>query len=85
VGIGCEPASAASLAGVKKLVASGVIDKDATVVGILTGQLLKDTDAVARYHLGDLGGDDRPNVNRPITVEPTLDALERTLADALSS
>jgi threonine synthase len=85
VGIGCEPASAASLAGVKKLVASGVIDKDATVVGILTGQLLKDADAVARYHLGDLGGDDRPNVNRPITVEPTLDALERTLADALSS
>jgi threonine synthase len=85
VGIGCEPASAASLAGVKKLVASGVIDKDATVVGILTGQLLKDVDAVVRYHLGDLGGDDRPNVNRPITVEPTLDALERTLADALSS
>jgi threonine synthase len=84
VGIGCEPASAASLAGVKKLVASGVIEKDATVVGILTGQLLKDADAVVNYHLGDLGGLDRPNVNRPITVEPTLDALERTLADALS-
>jgi threonine synthase len=85
VGIGCEPASAASLAGVKKLVATGVIAKDATVVGILTGQLLKDADAVVRYHLDDLGGADRPNVNRPITVEPTLDALERTLADALSS
>jgi threonine synthase len=84
VGIGCEPASAASLAGVKKLVANGVIDKDATVVGILTGHLLKDADAVVSYHLSDLGDPDRPNVNRPITVEPTLDALERTLADALS-
>jgi threonine synthase len=84
VGIGCEPASAASLAGVKKLVASGNIDKDATVVGILTGQLLKDADAVVGYHMGELGGPDRPNINRPITVEPTLDALERTLADALS-
>lgn len=84
VGIGCEPASAASLAGVRKLVASGVIDKDATVVGILTGQLLKDADAVVGYHLGDLGGPNRPNLNRPVTVEPTLDSLERTLADALS-
>ena len=84
VGIGCEPASAASLAGVKKLVASGVIDREATVVGILTGHLLKDADAVVRYHLGDLGGPERPNVNQPVTVEPTLDALERTLADALS-
>jgi threonine synthase len=84
VGIGCEPASAASLAGVKKLVAAGQIDPEAKVVGVLTGQLLKDADAVIGYHLGDLGGPERPNVNRPVTIEPTLDALERTLADALS-
>lgn len=84
-GIGCEPASAASLAGVRKLVAAGVIDRDATVVGILTGHLLKDADAVTGYHLGELGGAGRPNVNRPVSVEPTLDALERTLDDALSS
>lgn len=84
VGIGCEPASAASLAGVKKLVTSGAIDRDATVVGILTGHLLKDADAVVRYHLGDLGSSDRPNINQPVTVAPTLDALERTLFDALS-
>lgn len=84
VGIGCEPASAASLAGVKKLVAEGHIDPEATVVGVLTGQLLKDADAVIGYHLGTLGGPDRPNVNRPVTIEPTLDALERTLDDALS-
>lgn len=84
VGIGCEPASAASLAGVKKLVAAGQIDPAAKVVGVLTGQLLKDADAVIGYHLGDLGGAGRPNVNRPVTIEPTLDALERTLDDALS-
>ncbi|MFA6330218.1 MAG: threonine synthase [Candidatus Micrarchaeia archaeon] len=41
-GIGCEPASAASVAGAKKLVAAGVIKKDEKVVGILTGNLLKD-------------------------------------------
>ncbi len=85
VGIGCEPASAASLAGVRKLVAAGQIDPEAKVIGVLTGQLLKDSDAVIGYHLGVLGGPDRPNINRPVTIEPTLDALERTLADALSS
>ena len=42
-GIGCEPASAATLAGVRKLVAKGVIKRDEQVVGVLTGTLLKDT------------------------------------------
>ena len=65
VGIGCEPASAASLAGVKKLVAAGEIDPEATVVGVLTGQLLKDADAVIGYHLGELGGDRTPERESP--------------------
>ena len=42
-GIGCEPASAASLAGTRKLRAEGIIAPDARVVAILTGHLLKDT------------------------------------------
>ncbi|MBE3558983.1 MAG: threonine synthase [Ktedonobacteraceae bacterium] len=42
-GIGCEPASAATLAGIRKLVARGVIKHDEQVVGILTGNLLKDS------------------------------------------
>jgi threonine synthase len=42
-GIGCEPASAATLAGVRKLVAQGVIKRDEKVVGVLTGNLLKDS------------------------------------------
>jgi threonine synthase len=41
-GVGCEPASAASIAGVRKLVASGEIASGARVVGVLTGHLLKD-------------------------------------------
>ena len=41
-GIGCEPASAATLAGLRRLVQTGVVAPDATVAGILTGHLLKD-------------------------------------------
>ena len=49
-GIGCEPASAASLAGVRKLVDEGFIDKDADIVAILTGHVLKDTDYIVKRH-----------------------------------
>ncbi len=45
-GIGCEPASAASVAGVRQLVAGGVIAPDARVVAVLTGNLLKDPAAI---------------------------------------
>ncbi|MFC5447927.1 threonine synthase [Paenibacillus aestuarii] len=50
-GIGCEPASAAALAGLRKLVRDGDADRDETAVCILTGHLLKDTDALREYHL----------------------------------
>jgi threonine synthase len=45
-GIGCEPASASSLAGIKKLRAAGIIRKTDRVVGILTGHILKDSEAI---------------------------------------
>ena len=45
-GIGCEPASATTLAGLEKLVAGGELDRDATVVAILTGHVLKDPDFI---------------------------------------
>src|SRR5215470_9795776 len=41
-GIGCEPASATTLAGARRLVARGVIDHSSVVVCVLTGSLLKD-------------------------------------------
>ena len=53
-GIGCEPASAASLAGIKRFVEGGLIANDADVVAILTGHLLKDPDYVYHYHTGGL-------------------------------
>ncbi len=43
-GIGCEPASAAGVAGLRKLVASGVVDKEQSAMCILTGHMLKDTE-----------------------------------------
>ncbi len=49
-GIGCEPASAASLAGVRQLIHAGVMDKDADIIAILTGHVLKDTDYVVKRH-----------------------------------
>lgn len=45
-GIGCEPASAATLAGVRQLRASATIDASETVACLLTGHLLKDVDAL---------------------------------------
>ncbi len=83
VGIGCEPASAASLAGTRRLVAEGAIPPDATVVGVLTGHVLKDADAVVAYHLQDHDGAPRPGANRPVSVPAELGALERVLDDLL--
>jgi threonine synthase len=47
-GIGSEPASATTLAGIRNLVAEGTIGRDARVVAFLTGHALKDTDAILR-------------------------------------
>ncbi|MGA3026975.1 MAG: threonine synthase [Bryobacteraceae bacterium] len=55
-GIGCEPASAATLAGIRKLTAAGVMDPSASVVAVLTGNLLKDPDYIYKYHTGQLQG-----------------------------
>lgn len=52
-GIGCEPASAASVAGAKQLVEQGVIGRDQRVVCILTGHQLKDPTATVAYHTTD--------------------------------
>jgi threonine synthase len=68
-GIGCEPASAASVAGVRSAVSSGLIDREQSVVAVLTGHLLKDPDAT-RSERGNL----------PIEVDATLDSIERALS-----
>ncbi|MCS6951348.1 MAG: threonine synthase [Bryobacteraceae bacterium] len=85
-GIGCEPASAATLAGVRKLVASGVIARDADVVAVLTGNLMKDPDYVYKYHTGQLeapGGAKLVSTyaNRPVVVPPDPDRIAEMLEE----
>jgi threonine synthase len=83
-GIGCEPASAATLAGIRKLTAAGVIARDADVVAVLTGNLLKDPDYIYRYHTGELEAPDgtriMPNLgNRPVVVPNDPDRIAALL------
>lgn len=69
-GIGCEPASATTVAGMKKLVASGHIRREDSVIGVLTGHVLKDPDYISHYHRGtlslDLGIKDASGQPQPI-------------------
>lgn len=72
-GIGCEPASAATLAGIRKLTAAGILDRSADVVAVLTGNVLKDPDYIYRYHTGALKAPDGTAItpsfgNQPIVV-----------------
>ena len=56
-GIGCEPASATTVAGIRKLVAAGKIQPEEEIFAVLTGHVLKDPDYVNRYHRGTLSLD----------------------------
>ncbi|HEX5425022.1 MAG TPA: threonine synthase [Candidatus Acidoferrales bacterium] len=53
-GIGCEPASATTVAGIRRLVAENEIRRDENVIAVLTGHLLKDPEYVSNYHRGTL-------------------------------
>jgi threonine synthase len=53
-GIGCEPASATTVAGIRKLTAASKIHAGESVVAVLTGHVLKDPDYVSNYHRGTL-------------------------------
>jgi threonine synthase len=81
-GIGAEPASCCSVAGAKKLVEAGVIKPDESVVGILTGNILKDPDAVIGYHKDELGamGIKGNYANAPMLIEATVEAVRKALS-----
>ncbi len=70
MGIGCEPASATTLAGFKKLRAEGVVRDGERIVCVLTGNVLKDPDAIMRNVAGD----------QIIEIDPTIEAVEKALA-----
>lgn len=76
-GIGCEPASAASLAGLRQLVRSGVVQPTDRVVVILTGHILKDPGLLLRYH--QEMDPPPPGANRPIEIDANLGEIERVL------
>lgn len=90
-GFGCEPASAASVAGARLLRAEGVIAPSDRVVCILTGHQLKDPDATVAYHSGDqalfeskLGvrGVERATfANSPVVVENNLQKIIAVLEE----
>jgi threonine synthase len=89
-GIGCEPASAVTLAGLKKLLQQGFVKPQESVVLVLTGNLLKDPDFTMEFHRGDLfkgtrdesaaaalNGLRRPPIVLDATLEAVMGALEQ--------
>ncbi|MCS7316038.1 MAG: threonine synthase [Bryobacterales bacterium] len=84
-GIGCEPASATTLAGIRKLRAAGIIGASDDVVAVLTGHLLKDPDYIYRYHTGSLctpSGQAIQTVyaNKPVAVPCDADRIAALIA-----
>ncbi len=81
-GYGCEPASAASVAGAHALLQEGVIKRGQRVVCILTGHQLKDPDVTVGYHTGlgekaTVGG---RYANAPVKVADELEAVLEQIA-----
>ena len=89
-GIGCEPASAATLAGIAKLVRQGMMDAEEQIVAVLTGNLLKDPDYIYRYHTGKLetaAGEpiDSTFANQPVVVPNDPDRIAAVISVLSSS
>ncbi len=74
-GVGCEPASAASVAGVKQLVAQGIIQPGHRVVAVLTGHVLKDPGMLVELHQRE----DFAQANRPIEIDADIRAVARVI------
>ncbi|WP_396213551.1 threonine synthase [Gemmatimonas sp.] len=78
-GVGCEPASAASVAGVKQLVRDGVIRAGDRVVAVLTGHVLKDPGMLVELHQQRA---DFAQANRPVEIDASVAAVERVIAES---
>jgi len=90
-GIGCEPASAVTLAGLKKLVKQGFVKPNESVVLVLTGHVLKDPDFTLKFHRGDLFSETpfenearilAPRQRAPIVLDASADAVLSALEQA---
>ena len=83
-GIGCEPASAATLAGIRKLTRAGTLSASEDVIAVLTGNLLKDPDYIYHYHTGQLKDPEgkllQPRFgNQPVIAPNDADAIAKIL------
>jgi threonine synthase len=87
-GVGCEPASAVTLAGLKKLVQPGFVQPNETIVLILTGHVLKDPEFTLKFHRGDLftgtaqekdAAALAPQQRAPFVLDANVDAVLKTL------
>jgi threonine synthase len=76
-GIGCEPASAAAVAGARRLIGEGIIRGGERVVAVLTGHVLKDPASVSEYH--EALEPRPPRANRPVEIEARLEEVERAM------
>jgi threonine synthase len=76
-GVGCEPASAASVAGVRKLVGTGEIRSSDRVLAVLTGHVLKDPGILLWYHEELKPHPER--ANRPVEIPADIREVERFL------
>jgi threonine synthase len=92
-GIGCEPASAVTLAGLKRLLRQGFVKTNETVVLILTGNLLKDPDYTIEFHRGEIPGKESETEKKelesfrhpPVVLDASLDAVIQALQGAEKS
>ena len=87
-GIGCEPASAVTLAGLKKLLARGFVKPEESIVLVLTGHSLKDPDFTIEFHRGELFAGEaalKPLRRPPVVLDASLDAVIKTLEQAEKS
>jgi threonine synthase len=76
-GVGCEPASAVSLAGLRQLVRAGTVKPSERAVAILTGHILKDPGLLLKYH--QEMDPPPPGANRPIEIDAEVGEIERVL------
>ena len=90
-GIGCEPASAVTFAGLKKLVKNGFVHRNDFVVLVLTGHVLKDAEYTLKFHRGDLfpegsSKDEDAFLKRhqraPIVLDANSDAVLKALEES---
>ena len=78
-GIGAEPASCATVAGIKRLVSEGIIKPNEKVVGVLTGHVLKDPKIVVSYHMNELPNINSKRANAPIRTSADIDEIRRVI------